>query len=123
MKMLRLVSYVGLVLLPIAGWLLLRRSLGRAGEALSLDELPIVYVHWSILACFGVLGAFNVWSGLQLLTLVYLVALAAPAAVVASFFWRKKRRVSPGQRLTSWMTALFAPAVALLLGALYVTAR
>ena len=114
---------IGILVLPVIGWRLLRARLMRSNAGEPPSELPIVYVHWSILVLFGLFGALNAWSGMQLLALVYLVVLAAPGALVATLVWRKKRHQSRGERLTWWMTAAFAPAVAVVLGALYLTVR
>src|SRR5215203_308725 len=112
--MLGAIGLLGMILIPIGAWVALRRYLESAGDPEIPSELPVVYGHWSVLGWFALLAVFNSWSGLQFLTLVYLVAIAAPAALIATFVWWEKRSLALGQRLTWWLTAIFAPVVALL---------
>jgi hypothetical protein len=117
------VLLIAILLTPVLGWMLLRRHLAMDWTDVPLGHVRLVYTHWSLLALFALFGALNSWSGSQLLVLVYLVVIAAPGALVASFMWRLKRTRVGLERTLWWATAMFAPAVALLIGVGYLAFR
>jgi hypothetical protein len=117
------VLLVAIFLTPVLGWMLLRRHVAAGQASVSVGHVRLVYTHWSILGLFFLFGAMNSWSGSQLLVLVYLVVVAAPGALIVSFLWRRTREQSGMARTLWWATALFAPAVLVVIGAGYLGSR